>query len=238
LGGLAGFLLYVGIFFAVDIRFPPANIFNASYGPSCSLWGMTPADVANPIKRVWFVGSAGQWRSAAFADPAHIMPQHMAQFALGLPHEFHYSALALMPLGTLALFARDRRMAGLLLLALAIQLIFYFNYKVWDIYVFYIPSYLLMAILAAAGLRELLQWERRWIPRRTIAAIVSGSVAIVFILLGAVPMLESRWNAIATGIVPFAGERAYPYDHNTERMHRIAGATVQALPRDAIVFTN
>lgn len=235
-GAMVGLALYLAAFLAVDLHAPPANIFHAAYGPSRSFWDLTEADLASPWKRIWFVGTAGQWRSAAFADPGRLMPERLAQFVQGLPREFAWPALGLAALGLIAISWRDGRLGALFLSALAIQLGFYFNYSAWDIYVFYIPSYLLLALLAGAGLDALLQLVGRQWPAR-VRALPAG-VALLAMGLSMWPMLAPRWEAIRDGEVPFAGEQAYPYDRNADTLHRTAMATVSQLEPNAIVFTD
>ncbi len=235
-GAAAGFILYLVTLLAVDLHAPPANIFRAAYGPSRSFWDLTEADLASPWKRIWFVGTAGQWRSAAFADPGRLMPQRLAQFIRGLPREFAWPTLGLAALGLTVLSRRDRRLSAWFLSALVIQLGFYFNYDAWDIYVFYIPSYLLLALLAAVGLDALGQF----IGHRSLARVkaLPTGVAVLVIGLSVWPVLAPHWEAVWDGEVPFAGERAYPYDRNVDALHHTAMATVSQLEPNAIVFTD
>lgn len=233
-GALLGVALYLGVFAAVDLRQAPANIFNAAYGPSRSFWDLSEADLANPLKRMWFIGTAGQWRSAAFADPDRLMPARAADFARGLPQEFPPVILALIVLGWIGLARRERQLALFWLIALAIQLGFYFNYDAWDIYVFYIPAYVMMAILASAGAREVLQWAQRLPVGASATAIVGAGLIAVALW----PQLSPRWGDVTAGRVPFAGERAYPYDGNAAWLHDAARAVVASLEPGAIVFTD
>ena len=41
LGTAAGLALYLLAFLIVDLNAPPANIFNAAYGPARSAWGLS-----------------------------------------------------------------------------------------------------------------------------------------------------------------------------------------------------
>jgi hypothetical protein len=47
-GALVGAALYLIAFAAVDLHAPPANIFNAAYGPARSQWDLSAADLQNP----------------------------------------------------------------------------------------------------------------------------------------------------------------------------------------------
>ena len=135
----------------VDANQAPANVFNATYAPSRSSWGLSAAAVDNPLARTWFLASAGQWKSALFNNPAADTTVNTAVFLLKLPREFAPVALALVLLGAVLLVWRDWRLAVLLLGAAALQLAVYTNYDVGDRYVFFIPVYLVLALLLSFG---------------------------------------------------------------------------------------
>ena len=239
-GGLAGVALYLAAFLAVDLHAPPANIFNVAYTPSRSAWDLTPADVNNPLVRVVFVGTAGQWRSAMFADPAQEMPEKLAAYAAKLPRELAPLTLAMAGLGMLVLLARRRRLALLYGTGLLILWICYFNYGVGDIYVFYIPSYVLLAQLAAAGLAALLAWGERLsgpLPRPARQAAY-GLVVAAALADGVVPLVGPHVDAVRAGASPFIGAPEYLVEPRTASVGDVAARTVQALEDNAIVFTD
>jgi len=236
LGGLlAGLILYLAIFAAVELNAPAANIFNAAYGPARSAWSLTEADMANPVTRMIFIGTGRQWRTALFPDPT-TMSKRFAEYAGKLPREFTLLGLGLAGLGLLTLFWRQRRTALLFTAALVINWLFCFNYHTGDIYVFYIPGYVLIAMLIAAGLAVvertigLLRWR----------GVRAAQVVVVVGLAGSAiwPVVAPRLPAVQAGQPPFIGAREYLVNAQTAGVHKIAADTVKGLPPNAIVFTD
>jgi hypothetical protein len=127
--------------------------------------------------------------------------------------------------------------AILFILALGVHWLYTFNYSIWDIYVFYIPSYILLTLLAVVGMGWLVDTAARLGPpwlRRTGAEI---TVALVVLVAGVWPIFAPNRTAVVEGEVPFDFQ-AYPVDAYTlNELHPTVTAFVQALDRDAIVFT-
>lgn len=84
--------------------------------------------------------------------------------------------------GFVALFLRAWREWLLLALALAANLAFVLTYRVADIDVFFIPTFVLLALLVAAGLAGLLWLAYYALPNRA-ATIAAGVGALVLLLL-------------------------------------------------------
>jgi hypothetical protein len=234
-GLAAGLALYAGGMLLVDANQAPANVFNAGYGPSRSNWGLSAAAVADPLARTWFVASAGQWKSALFNNPLTDTMVNSAVFLLKLPREFSPAALVLVLLGAVLLVRRDWRLAVLLLGAAVLQLAVYTNYDVGDRYVFFIPVYLLLALLlsvGAAGLQGSLSRTSWGGPgaQGLLAALLA--VACLF------PLLQPRWSAVAAGSNPFQGERDYLVDARSRSVAATAAQVTADLEPDAIVLTN
>ncbi len=247
LGALAGTTLALLAFLIVDAHDPSANYFDAVVRPSRSAWGLQSTDLDNPLERLAFGLSALQFRPYMFTDPGQVMPQQARQYASDLPGEFAPLIIALAALGALGLLVHRRRLALLLLLALAAQWAYTFNYAIWDLYVFHIPGYVLLALLAAAGAGWLADgWHtlvvqlahdetQRWQKRR----IVEGCVALAIIVLGLRPALAPRWQAVTTGQNPPFDFDQYPVNDQALRaLHPTVTATVQALDQNALLFTD
>ena len=233
LGAGAGLALYLLAFLIVDLHAPPANIFNAAYGPARSAWGLSEADIANPITRIIFVGAGRQWRTALYPDPVGVVKK-VGEYVAKLPREFSLLTLILAAAGFLALIRRDWRLAVLFGLGLLSFWLFYFNYHVGDIYVFYIPGYLLLAVLAGAGLGA----ADRFLAARRLAAMtfLRPLALAALIIIAALPVLSPRLPAVAKGEAPFLGAREYLVNSGTRGLRAKAANTVKALDRDAIVF--
>jgi hypothetical protein len=234
-GVLAGLGLFVIGFMLVDSHAPPANIWNAAYGPARSAWNLTEYDVQNPLVRFWFIVSAAQWRSAMFVDPLKDTLTRFVTYVFYLPREFSLLTIGLALGGWAVLLRRDKRLTALISAALLIHWIHSFNYRIGDIYVFYIPGYLLIALLATAGLAnvsqriEKVRWRGTTIPQ--------SALMLAFIAGGILPVLVPRLGALMNGRAPFLNARDYFAD-DAENIYKIAAKTVQQLDHNAIVFTD
>jgi hypothetical protein len=235
LGVLAGVGLYVGGMFWIDARLAPANIFNAAYEPARSAWGLSAEAIEDPATRVWFLISAGQWRSAMFTDPLRQTVEHLGIYLFTLPRELFYPTIVLALYGLVRLLRRDRRLAALFWVALLLQMLVYFNYDVGDLYVFFIPTYLLWAMLAAVGVEGALAWVERQ-PWGSRAAQVATALLIAAVCI--VPMLLPQGDAIARGTVPFLREPDFLVERDTENVVKVARMAIPALEENAIVFTD
>lgn len=234
-GVAIGAALYIGGMFLVDATQAPANIYNAAYTPARDKWGLRAADVADPAQRVWFLVSAGQWRSAMFGDPgANTWPGVQAYFDL-LPRDVAPLAVALALLGLLALLWRAWRVAVFLLTALLLQLVVYTNYDVGDRYVFFLLSYLLWTLLAVAGLGAILDGLAHL--RMGRRAVVQAGVAMVAAAACIWPLLQPQWGAVRSGTTPFLRDAEYLVKPDTATFARVAPLVTAALEANAIVFT-
>jgi hypothetical protein len=235
LGVLVGVALYAGGMLLVDARAAPADIFNVAYAPSRSKWGLSEADIANPLVRTWFLASAGQWRSALFNDPLVDSVTNTLGFAVRLGREYALPALLLALAGAILLLRREWRTGAFLLGALALQIVIYANYDVGDRYVFFIPSYILLALLLAEGVGGVL----RWVAARTWGTpAVQLVLAVALALLCVVPLVLPQWGAIRRGDVPFQGAREYLVNGDTRAVARLAPQVTAALEPDAILITD
>ncbi len=234
-GAALGLALYAGGMLLVDANQAPANVFNAAYAPSRSKWGLSAAAVADPSVRTWFLASAGQWKGALFNNPSVDTPVNLASFLLKLPREFSPAAWLLAVAGAVLLVRRDWRLAVLLLGAAVLQLAIYTNYDVGDRYVFFIPVYLLGALLLSAGVAGLQEWLGR---RPWGSPAVQGAAVALVALLCLLPLLQPRWPAIVDGANPFLGERDFLADARSRTVATVAGQVTGELEPDAIVLTD
>ena len=204
LGAAVGLALYLLAFLVVDLHVPPANIFNAAYGPARFRLGLSEADIANPLTRIIFIGAGRQWRTALYPDPVSAVKK-VGEYIAKLPREFSLFTLILAAVGFLVLIRRDWRLAVLFGLGLLSFWLFYFNYHVGDIYVFHISGYLLLALLAGVGLAP---WTDSWrrVDRPAMALIRPVALAAL-IVIAVQPVLSPRLLAVAKGEAPFLGAR-------------------------------
>jgi hypothetical protein len=238
LGALAGVGLALLAFLALDRHAPPANYFDSVIQPSRSAWDLRESDLDSPLERWAFGLGALQFRPYLFAAPGEVMPRQAGGYFSRLPDEFSPLALGFAGLGVLSLLLHRRRPAALLLVGLLVQWLVTFNYAIWDLYVFFVPGYLLLALLASAGAA----WAadgcgaliRSW-PARPALGVALGAAVLA---AGVLPVLASHWDVVMEGPERFPFE-GYPVDDwSLKLLGPLVTATVADLPPDAVVFTD
>jgi len=239
-GAVAGLALTLTLFWLIDRHNPAANYFHAVILPSISAWGMTPADLASPWQRLWFGWSAQQFRPFMFQT--EVFGEQAELFWQGLPAEIGAVTSWLALAGGVWLLWRRTRTGLLLISALALQLLFIFTYAIWDLYVFFIPAHILILLLAVAGLAAMVEGIE-WLAARILSgksAVWPGraaSMALALLMLGLViwPLFEPNKEAVLAGNTPFDFDEYPTYD---PQLLPLAQSTIDALPPDAILFTD
>jgi hypothetical protein len=237
-GGLVGLGLMVFVFLSIDWRDSPAGYFHSVVEPSRSSWGLVATYIDGPLDRLVFGWSARQFRSFMFANPAAVMPRLAGVYWSNLPSELAWPLIVLAGLGAVDLLVRRPRVAALLLITLATQLLFTFNYDIWDLYVFFIPGYMLLTVLAASGLGAV-SWPVSRCGGRWRLAADTALAALVF-LVAVWPTFRPRLDAVRAGSLAFtdADFEEYPiaaYD-DLETVHSLLTLFIKEAPQNAIVF--
>jgi hypothetical protein len=235
LGGAAlGVALYVGGFMLLDAINAPSSYYTSVVRPSLSVWGLTAADFNNPLQRMLFQLEARQFRSLMFNQSlATIWANAKRYFSASWFWDF------LLGLGLVSLFIRRWREGVLITLAWCAMLIFIFNYAIFDIVVFYIPTFVFWFLAAACGLGVLCEgvaWLIRrapsdWIKKRASLAANLAGLCLLAGLLWPVPTYAQK--AIRTGLLLQSG---LP-DTRVNPQRVIAGKMMDGLEDNAIVFT-
>jgi 4-amino-4-deoxy-L-arabinose transferase-like glycosyltransferase len=233
-GALVGLALMIHIFLLLDWNNPPAGYFHSVVEPSRSAWGLSAEQIDGPFDRLLFGWSARQFRSFMFANPSAVMPDLAGRYWENLPSELAWPLVVLAGIGAIGLLVRRPRAAALLLAALATQWIYTFNYDIWDLYVFFIPSYVLLAVLAVAGLGvvvDIVGWlTSRWQDVRAWADVV---LAVLVLTVAVWPIFRLRLDAVRQGGMAFAsdGFEEYSVSRNS------SSGDVQALLRLSLAET-
>jgi hypothetical protein len=233
LAAAAGTLLYLLAFIVVDLNAPPANIFNAAYAPARSSWNLSREDLDSPVQRMIFNGTATQWRSAMFAR-WNRLPGQLLEYVGDLPRNFAALTLVLALAGLVLIFRRERSLGWLFLAALLVHWLFTFTYQIGDIYVFYIPGYVLMAMLAGYAAARIVGWLAKRLSGG--ARLVGIGALLAVLIIGVWPRLAPYWQAVRVGAVPFVDVEDYPV--TSESAYRAAQRVVEQLPPDAVVFVD
>jgi 4-amino-4-deoxy-L-arabinose transferase-like glycosyltransferase len=235
-GALIGLILYLAAFFILDWRAPTANFIDAAIGPSRSIWGLSEDDLGDPLTRYWFTVSGRQFQDRMLQ--IETLPKNIFRYISGLGREFHGIALLLTAIGIVWLASRAGKEAALLALALLGQWIYTFTYDIWDLHVFFIPGYVILALLAASGAaaveeaiaRPLVRWPN-------LRPAMSALLTVIVLAVTVWPILAPRWEDVARGRVPQFEFDGYPVDHfNLTGLTNSVTATVRNLPEDAILF--
>jgi len=144
--------------------------------------------------------------------------------------------------GSTDLLVRWRRAATLILVGLTAQLFSMFNYAIWDLYVFYIPSYVLLALLSIRGMGTVvdlgvtaLQSTASQLQSRIVGIGLGITTALVVFVFAVWPVFKPQREAVLAGEVPFDFDMYPTYD---EFLFKSVRAMVIDLPEDSIVFTD
>jgi hypothetical protein len=238
-GAALGVLITIGLFWLIDLNNPTASYFNSVIAPSHTAWGMSADEIDGPLDRLLFGWQGRQFQYLMFSDIPNVMPQQAADYFDNLEAEFTRPFLMLAVVGLGLLLWRTRRFGIMIIIALAAQWIFFFNYEIWDLYVFYIPSYLLIAITAAAGIGSIIflleealkELNLSKLPFRIILDIGASLLVASFCIW---PIFQPVEEDFGYEEISFDFDEYPEYDEYT---YRVAYATVIKLPDNAIIFT-
>ncbi len=216
LGGVAGLALFYLLFVAIDTRPTPTNIFATSIIPSRDAWGLQATDLDSEPERFWISVSGYQWRDRMAPSDVDYGEALTSFFNDDLAREYAVPTTILAGLGVLAVLVVSRRLFMLLGVALLTAFAAGFLYFPGDKFIFYLPFYLLLAILSGIGAGSLIALVLRLIPSsipvpRVIPALI---VSVILIALCAAPFGKSCWLSIQRGYSGFITEDyVYPVTH-------------------------
>lgn len=245
IGGAAlGVALALGAFGVVDAVNAPSSYFNTVVRPAASVWGLTAADLDQPWERLRFSLEARQFQKLMAPDPANSLSQQGPVFLDTLQQMWPPAALVLAGLGAAALVILQPREALLVGVAWLIQVAFVLNYGVYDIVVFYLPGYALLALAISRGAAIIQEGVSRALRRddravgRWLANVAGLGIALVF-TWPAIPTVQQAWAAALPPGIDDLGFEDYPYPiHNPDGPLRDARGLVDSLADNAIVFTS
>lgn len=241
-GAITGVMITVTVLWLMDLHNPTANYFNSVIEPSRTAWGLAASEIDGPLERLFFSWSARQFRSFMFADIADVMPAQAVAYWHNLPLELGQPLIWLVVIGIIVMLQRRIQTGAFLTFGLAVQLISMFNYAIWDLYVFYIPSYVLLSLLSIVGMEEVVNLGTAAIrktisitPIRWTANLLEGTVAFMVLGFSPWPVFQPQKESVITREVSFKFEEYPAYDDFTLNISR---AMVTRLPESAIVFTD
>lgn len=240
-GTSLGVALTLGTFLALEWHNPAPSYFNVTVVPGRSAWGLGPDEIDGPLERLAFNLSGRQFHSLMFTDPPRVMPRLAAEYWQRLPHELSWVGMGLAILGLISLAIRRWRAALLFFLALAVHWGYTFNYDLWDLFVFYIPGYLILATLAGVGLSALVELTTHLISQTKTSPLIEMLLTILVLAVGVWPTLAPYRKMVYTGRPQFDTlefEQYIATDYAMDVVPQEAADFVRQLKPNAIVFTD
>lgn len=124
-----------------------------------------PQGAVDALRRFWFDVTKSDWRDTMVMNvPRSLFRDHLAMYWFDLTQQFGIAGPALAAAGLLQVALSNLRRAMLLFTLFAANVIFAYSYNVGDAHVFYLPSHLLLALLAAPGVVLAGRFMRRGAP--------------------------------------------------------------------------
>jgi len=135
--------------------------------------------------------TGGDFKGAMFVFGPAELPARGVYYLGYLLQQFHPLFLAVALLGVLHLLIKDR--AAILLLGFLYVgwLLFALEYDISDIYYYFIPTYLILAVVAAAGFASLLSTVRTLVANLPVQAR-TGAVTLALVTVVLTPFLGVR----------------------------------------------
>ena len=158
-----------------------------------------PLSEADPtsFERFYALVSGGEYKGAMFAFAPAELPGRLAYYGGYLLDQFHPAFLAIALLGAASMFFKDK--AGLALLAfLYLGWLFYaLEYDITDVYVYFIPTYLVLSLWTAVGVAFLLNRLQALSKNLTVPRPVGSVLAVTIPAVVLVAPLVGIWSTYA-----------------------------------------
>lgn len=231
---LAGFGVYLLAFYLIDSRHAVTDYNQVVLFPARELWGLTEADFGSWWQRLYLSLTAPQWQSAMFPGGAAFMLEKFVTYVARLfIFEFGLISVIAAVIG-LRRVRRQQRLIGLYLLIAFLTVLFaIINYEPGDKHLFYLPSYVVLAIVMAPGIEAILHWAQRRIRSKT--AVEYQFLAILLLVLLGQHFWPSRVSALVAGRTDFVFE-TYPFPDDLSEPRRVAEDRLAELPQGAVIL--
>jgi hypothetical protein len=259
-GAFLGILLWVAVFWAFDHHAPPANNLDVSIRYNLDVWDIDPAEFdSNFLIRFWYVASGRMFHETMVRTGDEMIRSQWGAYQAALQEMFPAWILALAVVGQLGLlvypqpsYAGEKpwlrwREGQMLLLAFLVMMAFVLTYEIGDIFVFYIPTFVPLAILSSVGASCLIEITTRGLGKiamlqgRPLAALkgLAALVLIGFAIHFYDPALLDSWNAEKITFLDKSAYRDYPYPvGNPDWPHAYSAQIVRNIADHAIVITD
>lgn len=112
-----------------------------------------PRSSVDALRTFWFDVTKLDWRDTMVLQvPASMLAQRVRMYAFDVGQQFGWIGPLLSVAGAIHLIRTNSRRAALVLLVYVVNAVFAFSYNVGDPHVFFLPSHLMLALLAASGI--------------------------------------------------------------------------------------
>ncbi len=220
IGGVAGVLAFYLLFVYIDMRPTPTNIFSTSISPSRETWGLQGTDLDSEPERFWISVSGYQWRDRMIPNDVNYGKAFDSFLKENLAKEYATPTLLLAILGAIFLLIKTRRWFTFFGIAVLVTFSAGFLYFPGDKFIFYLPFYVLLAILSGIGAGALIAIGERILRLRPATPAKTVIVLILTVALMAActaQFMASRWRSIERGLSGFVKEDyVYPVLHPHE----------------------
>ena len=183
-----------------------------------------PLNVGDPSnwERFWYVVSGAQFEGRMFVFGPEELPGRLSMYLSHLFGQFHWAIVMVGIAGAIYLLARDRAAFALLGFLYLGWLFYALEYNIEDVYYYFIPTYLILAVFATVGFGALSQ-EAEAMTTRLPPKIRTAVLTALSLLVLAVPLwgLGETYRAVDRS-GDYEGRRIIEdVDRNTE-----SGATI------------
>ena len=189
LAGLLAVILGASVFLVLPIRYGANPIFNYA-GVYDAAGRFIPVNLQSLTGFMWLV-TGRTFSGQMFSYRLPELTVEVMRFGEQLWISFMAIGLAPALVGLVALWRRNRRFAGMLLLFFVANAIFYINYRVVDKETMFLPAYLVWAIWLGYGYQALFSWLKKD-PKATL--VQRGFLALL--VLGVVLGLGWNWRRV------------------------------------------
>jgi hypothetical protein len=237
LGGVVlGVLVSLSAFLVVDKINAPSSYFNSVVRPSLSTWGLSAAQFDSPFERLAFLYAARQFRIFMFSKAGTISVNVSLYVSF-----FDWITAVFLVIGLFRLFLLRWREALLVVMTWVCQMVFVLNYAIWDIYVFFIPTFVALAVVLISGMAALQDgtaWLARWIFRARQTNVIAHTATGLLVITLFIPAMPFIASSISAGHPTFADDRVPVHPEGRNNALLLARAVANELEDDAIVFTD
>jgi hypothetical protein len=205
------------------------------------LWGASAADLDSFFKRMYHTVVPLQWGGALFSGDPAFMEQELGHYLDALTGlDFSLPVLLVGGLGLIVAFIRRPRQAGFMVIGFFTLLFYIINYKVSNKFVFYLATYVFLAVLMGAGAGFVLEKLRAILAKTGSRPALWAGLGVSLLVLAWVflaPFAGSRWQALRAGRATFYTDDDYTYPvKNLAEPRTAAEGLLKVVPDDAVLL--